>query len=147
MNDTELCARILVSWQLTTMNTNTAMNLNDDYNSQSFTARVLRKKIEVFKIPIKVPDYLIMLIEMCTGGNPGVSQLMLKEIMSRVPNLQPDYEITPMDFSLTYPSSFPIMSENPKWEEHFSKMWDAQKDENGQNKCDTRDWWMEVFKS
>ena len=147
MNDNvEMCAKALISWNLAHFS-GRAMEQDANYNSQSFIAKVLRKKIEVFEIPIKIPDYLLIIIELCTGSNPGVSQVMLKEVMKHIPDLAPDHEITPMDFSLTYFNDFPDMTTNPKWSEDFSRLWDEQKSPDGQNLCDTREWWMECFKS
>lgn len=146
MNETiELCSKVLLAWSFASYG-NGAMVIDEKYNAESFIAKILRKKMEVFQIPIKISDYLIILIELCTGGNPGVSQVMLKEIMSKVPNLTSGHEITPEDFVRVYGSEFPVMENSPKWEEHFSKLWDAQKND-GNNMCDTRDWWMELFKS
>lgn len=146
MNETiELCSKVFITWNFANHASN-AMVIDEKYNAESFIARILRKKIEVFQIPVKLSDYLIILIELCTGGNPGVSQVMLKEIMSKVPNLTPEYEIKPEDFARVYSIEFPVMENSPEWEEHFSKLWDAQKSD-GNNLCDTRDWWMELFKS
>ena len=140
----ELCVKLFVSWNFSRSR---AMELDADYNNQSFIAKIIRKKIEVFEIPIQVPDYLLMLIEICTGSNPGISQIMLKSIMEKIPDIQPNHVITPEDFSRAYVTEFPIIEESTKWEDHFRKLWDSQKDENGNNLCDTKDWWMKVFES
>lgn len=145
MNETiELCSRAFIAWNLAAMGGKN-MDKDEGYNSQSFIARVLRKKMEVFQIPVNIPDYLLILIELCTQGNPGVSQVMLKEVLSAVPNLQSGYEVKPSDFSRVYMAEFPSM-ESPRWEKHFQELWDAQKNSEGNNMCDTVDWWMELFK-
>ena len=141
--DLELCSKVLMVW---TLNPNSdKINFDLEYQANSFIAKIIRKKFEAFQIPIKIPNLLLMLIEICTDSNPGVSQIMLKEVLSRIPNLEPDYQVMPTDFVRVYATEFPLMK-NPKWEEYFSKLWDAQKSD-GNNLCDTRDWWMELFKS
>ena len=167
----ELCGKLLIVWSMN--QSNDKVMFGPEYEQHSFIAKVLRKKLEVFKINVKLPDPLIMLIEICTESNPGISQLMLKEILTKVKSrkkLNPDveYVITPDDFSLTYPNEFPVMDNSPSpsaglppfmkdawkslnpstsnWEEYFHKAWDAQKDENdGHNKCDTPEWWWEIY--
>ena len=141
--DLELCSKVLMVW---TLNPNSdKINFDPEYQANSFIAKIIRKKFEVFQIPIKIPDPLLMLSEICTDSNPGVSQIMLKEVLSRISSLELDYQVMPMDFVRVYATEFPLMR-NPKWEEHFRKLWDAQKSD-GNNLCDTRDWWMELFKS
>ena len=140
----ELCSRAFIAWNFAAMEGKN-MDRNEEYNAQSFIARVLRKKMEVFQVPVNIPDYLLILIELCTQGNPGVSQVMLKEILSAIPNLQPGHEVKPDDFSRVYTADFPSM-ESPRWEQHFQELWDAQKNCEGKNLCDTADWWMELFK-
>ena len=133
MKDEEILSRMLIYWSL-----NREVKYDPEFEKECFIARVLRRKLEAFNIDLKVPDPLCGIIMICTGSNPGVSQLMLKEIMTC--NKKYSGELTPLDFSRTYPTSFPLMSKR-KWEEHFEKEWDAQKDENGDNLCDTPDWW------
>lgn len=74
-----------------------------------------------------------MLIEICTGSNPGLSQIMLKEILMECKesgNLTSDQQFVPtaLDFTKTFLNMFPIIEEFPQWEDHFNKSWDAQKD-------------------
>ena len=168
----ELCGKLLIVWSMN-KDKNEVM-FNPEYEQYSFIAKVLRKKLEVFKINVKLPDPLIMLIEICTESNPGISQLMLKEILmkvkSRGKSFCPDeeYVITPEDFSWTYPNEFPVINNSPSpeaglppfikdewkslhpstsnWEEYFHKMWDDQKvPDTGSNKCDTLEWWWEIY--
>ncbi len=140
----DLCSRAFIAWNFATFD-GKDMEMSQEYNHSSFIAQVLRKKMEVFKIPVQLPDYLLAIIELCTQSNPGVSQVMLKEILAAIPNLQPGHKVTPEDFNRVYTADFPTM-ENPRWEKHFEKLWDAQKNSEGENLCDTVDWWMELFK-
>lgn len=145
---TELCSKVFISWNLVERNAErngVPIKSNEEYNSKSFIAKVLRKKMEVFEVPVNIPDHMLVLIELCTEGNPGIAQLMLKEVLSRIPNLKPDYTIQSTDFARVYCVDFPIV-EIPQWREYFEKLWGAQKDSNGNNMCDTVEWWTEVFK-
>lgn len=165
MDNVQLCTQVLVSWCMSSINPDHTKLYSSEYESISFIAKVLRKKMEVFNIHVKLPDPLIMLIEICTDSNPGISQLILKRVLlhskcKSIPEGQM-YEVTPTDFSLTFPEEFPIVNTtsdeesvppfmryqrvNPKWEEIFHEEWDAQKNENGANKCDTPEWWMEIY--
>ena len=146
MTDVDLCSRLFVRWTFRCMNPSNDDSYYDgssDYSKESFIARVLRKKLEVFNVPVKVPDELLMIIEVCTGGNPGISQLMLKEIIGK--NCPKDKVLTHEDFVRAFTMEFPVISVYPKWEKHFSGAWDKQKDENGNNLCDTPLWWLECF--
>lgn len=140
----KLCNKTLISWYIAECG-DTSMDMDKEYNSTSFIAKVLRNKLKEFQVPIEIPDYLLILIELCTSSNPGISQVMLKEIMSHIPDLEPGYEIESSDFTRVYPSNYPIMDDNPKWEKHFEELWLAQKDKEGNNLCDTPEWWLEVF--
>lgn len=146
MNRVELCAKVLVAWNLG-LSSRESM-YDDGYYQTSFIAKVLRKKLKVFGIKVSLPDPLIMLIEICTQNNPGISQLMLKEILMKVEghlSQDKEYEVNPFDFSRAYPDRFPIVSEFQDVEEKFHSMWDGQKNPDGSNKCDTPEWWAEIY--
>lgn len=146
MSTVELCAKVLVMWNLNLSNKD--FMYNPDYNESSFIAKILRKKLKVFGIKVRLPDPLIMLIEICTQNNPGISQLMLKEILMKVEgrlSQDKEYEVNPFDFSRVYPDRFPIVSEFQDVEERFHSMWDGQKSPDGSNKCDTPEWWSEIY--
>ena len=115
----------------------------EEYCQSAFVPQVLKKKIEAFNIPIKVTNAVLMMIEICTEGNPGVSQLMLKEIINTC-YLKAGDTVDFDKFVRTYPMQFPLIT-NPDICSKYDKMWDAQKDEDGNNKCDTVEWWMECF--
>lgn len=80
---------------------------------------------------------------------PGYAQLLMKEFLSSIPNLKPGYEVTAQDFVNKYPMQFPTQ-ENPEWDKHFMKLWDQQKVHSdhlaSDNLCDTKEWWLELFK-
>ena len=134
-----------LNWIIEERNSKDAiLKLVPDYEDSSCIAKMIRSKFKVLRIPLDIPDYLLAIIEMCTNYNPGVSQVMLKEILSNIKDLKQNYSITTEDFSRTY-EEFPIV-DNPKWESHFNELWDKQKSSDGSNLCDTREWWMEVFK-
>lgn len=138
----ELSKKVLIIWNLNQMKKN-EFSIDEDFNKQSFIAQILRKKMEAFNIKINIPDELIMLIEIATNSNPGVSQVMLHEILMSIRDLKEGYTIQPMDFARKYPDRF-LMMDNPEDEEYFRKLWDAQKSPSG-NRCDTVEYWMECF--
>lgn len=138
--EVEICSKLLIIWSL---------NQNDDkimfdpeYEKVSFIAKVLRKKMEAFGIDVKLPDPLIMIIETCTQSNPGVSQLLLKKVLAQRSNVDSDNVVTPTMFALAFGESFPVMSDHT-WEKRLHDEWDAQKAEDGSNKCDTPEWWRD----
>lgn len=139
MDILDLCARVLASLSLSSEEEN--MIIDDEYNNRSFIARMIRKKMEVFDVPVQIPDKILMLIELCTDSNPGYSQVMLKEIIGK--NAVRDKVLSGVDFAMAYPMAFPILEKG--FSDYFEKLWDAQKDELGRNRCDTVEWWTECF--
>lgn len=142
-NRIAMCSRLMITMALKSTN-GSLMTMDKEYNEHSFIARVLRKKMEVFEIPVKIPDDILVFIEVCVGNNPGYAQLMLKDFLGR--NFIPNNVIGYTDIAKAYPISFPIvLEEGGEWEIYFSKKWQDQKAEDGSNLCDTRGWWMESF--
>ena len=151
----ETCAELLIRWvlyeKLVNLADESTVNLLDSMNKElnesdiPFITKLLLKKLEAFNIDIKLPPHLPAIIEVCTNCNPGLSQVMLKEILDNVNNLTEGYCITTDDFIRVYHNEFPVVDID-EWNEHFKKLWDKQKSPNGGNLCDTREWWMEVFK-
>lgn len=149
MKDREqLCTSLLITWNFQAAGKAPTTEQNYDgtseYSQQSFIAQVLRKKMEVFKIPVKIPDVLIAIIEVCTNGNPGISQLMLRDIIGD--SRKKGSTLTPDDFARVYPISFPVVEDGNEWDKYFSKKWEEQKNpSNGSNLCDTPTWWLSRF--
>lgn len=114
-----------------------------EYQKQAFIPQVLLKKFEAFEINIVMPEGFLMIIDMCTMGNPGISQLLVKEVIENIPDLKPGHKITLEDFARVHSMSFPMLSD-PKNMKKYEELWDAQKSPHG-NRVDTQEYWLEVF--
>lgn len=124
---------------------------------KSIGANIFLIKIPSYGLKINTPDWFIWLLDICSNSNPGIIQLMYKEILESINKLKfngngiPEgYTITPEDFSNCHPYEFPIII-NPRINEKYSDLWDKQKISrdtsfSSDNKCDTVEYWMEVMK-
>ena len=147
----DLCSRMLLAWIMRDSN---PREHNEELLNELFTPRVLLKKFEVFDIDIVLPDDLLCIIAICCNENPGQAQLILKELLLSIKKhmgpIPKGYVVTPEDFSLAYPFSFPIMS-IPEQNSKFESLWIGQKIERDKdrpgsdNLCDTVEWWKEVM--
>ena len=137
-------ARMFIIWNLIEADPNLKSETGSArYLEVSSLAKILTKKMEVFQIPIKIPTEALVVIELCAEGNPGIAQLMLKQLIGK--DRAPETSITPTDFVREYQAAFPIVEQDNEWNHKFYKLWEAQKDPEGKNLCDTREWWMECF--
>lgn len=147
----EICSRALISWMIGEKN-NMDFKLHDEDIANLFTSRVLMKKFEVFGIDIVLPDLLLLILNVCTGNNPGQIQIVLKELLNSIKSkngpIKPGYVITTSDFITCFPSKFPITG-IPEIDAKYESLWIGQKikRESGcsDNLCDTIEWWMEVM--
>lgn len=146
-----MCSMVLGAWFFDEKS-------NIDFSKSDYDtpiANILRKKIEACGIKIILPDNLLAIIEICTDGNPGVSQLILKEVLEKAKercngSIPEGYTIQTWDFSLTFPNSFPIL-EKPEIYQEYKKKWDAQKIPrkstwSSDNACDTKEWWCSAVR-
>ena len=129
-------------------------NRDKEYLEESFIARILLKKFEVFDIKIHLPVYLLMILSLCTNENPGQTQIILKRLLTSIKDrkgpIPEGYVITTEDFSFCFQTSFPIM-EIPAINETYRILWEQQKRQGkippmeSDNLCDTVEWWKEVM--
>lgn len=147
----DLCSRVLITWMIMEEQ-NEDMAVHKDEISEIFTANILLKKFSAFGIDIVLPDYLLLILDLCVNGNPGQVQVVLKDLLNHIKNnigpIPAGYVITSTDFAYCFMNDFPIM-EIPKINEKYHKLWDAQKKERtksleSDNLCDTVEWWKEV---
>lgn len=140
----EVLGLMFIAWSLGQM--------PEGYECNEFIAGVLRKRLEVFGVDVNFSDILVDIIALQAGGNPGVSQLILKEILTTAANkfkikkVPKGYTIDPMDYAFTYQKFFVLDFEDyddEKVKEYHNK-WDAQKKLDGTNRCDTAEYWQEV---
>jgi hypothetical protein len=116
-----------------------------EYAEQSFIVKMFRKKFEVFNIDIVLPEGSLMVIDICTSGNPGMSQVIVKEILENIPNLKAGHTVTTEDFARVHAMRFPTLSD-PRVMEKYEKLWIDQKS-RGNNRVDTPEYWLEIFKT
>lgn len=145
----ELCSKALIAWFATEAKGEV---VGDKDIADMFISKMLRKKFEVFDINIVLPDMLLLILSICTDGNPGVTQVLVKEILESIKShkgpIPSGYVIDSMDFSLCYPMEFPIL-DAPGMYDKYLEIWDGQKYQTQfglNNKCDTVEWWKEVMK-
>ena len=133
--------------------------MKDDKNDEKlvndlFIANVIRKKFNNFGIKIHVPVPLLSIISSCSRDNPGISQVILKELLldikSKKGPIPEGYVITTKDFKDCYGRTFPSIKiqDNHK---KYSELWYKQKKVTKtpfetDNLCDTPEWWLEVMK-
>lgn len=122
----------------------------------SIAANIFLIKVPSHGLKITAPDWLIYLIDVCSGGNPGFIQIIYKELLEFInlskfngKGIKKDYTILVEDFALCFATEFPIMLQ-PRVYEKYSKLWDEQKRERNtsfepDNKCDTDEYWLEVM--
>ena len=124
---------------------------NQEVYDSSFICKVIDNRMKTFNIDIHIPDHLIVLIDLCTGSNPGMSFMMLSEILEKIPDLKYGHLIQPDDFVRVYGSKFPILSMYSDISDRLEKKWDMQKletpkDFDTDNQCDYKYYWTRFFK-
>jgi len=145
MDNSELLNKLLVIWHLDS--TSDKIPLFVDDNESDVISKIIHYRTKSFNV--KIPLELGYIISVCSNGNPGMAIIiyytLLKSIVNRKGKIPRDgYIITSIDFSMSFPNSFPDMS-IPSQCEKFEKLWDEQKDENGHNKVDTIEYWNRLF--
>lgn len=150
----DLCSKIFITWMIMEREGEDMSNHKDEIN-EIFSAKILLKKFKVFDIDIVLPDYLLLLLDVCVDGNPGQIQIVLKDLLNHIKNnrgsIPAGYVITSTDFAYCFANDFPIM-DIPEINEKYHKLWDGQKKERtksspfeSDNLCDTIEWWKEVM--
>jgi hypothetical protein len=150
----ELCRKVFTLWVHKYLHDKDMNEHDDEIFDVLFTAKMIKKKFDAFCIDIVLPDYLIMLIDICIDSNPGLFQVVLKEILVNARSdgkpLPSKYVITPYDYLTTFDYKHPII-EIAEYKHKFEDLWDAQKvvedaHPTSRNKCDTKRWWLEAIK-
>ena len=127
----------------------------EEAHEQSFICNVLNKRVEAFNLPIIIPDYMSIILETCTGANPGQSLLLAYLVVEKAhtenATLDNKYVITPTDFSNVFCFEFPITIDNLKLSKKYEEMWDNQKILDAKfpqsdNLIDTPEHWMKAVK-
>ena len=118
-----------------------------DDNSDDPISKIIYHRTKMFNV--KIPEEFGYLISACSNGNPGMAIIiyytMLKWIVDSKGKLPRDgYTITTDDFGHIYSFVFPDI-EQTGMSEMFKRFWNEQKDERGNNKVDTIEYWEQFF--
>lgn len=118
--------------------------------STDFIYRILDLKLQWAGLRHIIPDYLIVIVSMLAGGNPGASQIMLKEILmhsrkSVSEHYREDKLIPASVFVSWYLNQpyIPILL-NPEVSQKYDRVWLEQKLPDGANGVDTQEYWQEL---
>ena len=147
--DRKLCSKLLITWCF--KENELDMNVHSKDVSNLFTSKIILNKFNDFGIDIVLPDFLLSILCICSNSNPGVFQVMLKDLLNsikrRIGSIPKGYVISTLDFALWSLDSFPLI-DIPENEKKYYRLWNEQKvlkDNNSYNLCDTVEWWKEVM--
>ena len=96
---------------------------------------------------------LLLILNICTEGNPGQFQIILKDLFNIIKQhkgpIPKGYVIKSEDFSFCFLDTFPI-TEIPNINDKYEKLWEEQKKVtthflDADNLCDTIEWWKVVM--
>lgn len=113
--------------------------------------RILRDKIDRTDIGKVIPDHLLICISFLSCGNPGMCQLLLKEVLldnkSEVKRrIDTNTQLSTSGFKrwLERKSVVPYM-EVPEVFQEYGLIWEQQKLPDGSNAVDTLEYWHEIL--
>ena len=143
-NDVEkmnnLCSKVYLVWLMG--------GKEIEVPDELFTPKIIKKKFEVFNIDIKLPSYLLVILDICSESNPGLVQVILMDLLEDIKNrkgpIPKGYEVSPDDFSYAFPMKFPIITDKEIYNKYLEKFDREVKTPNG-NLCDTPEWWLKVM--
>lgn len=145
-------SKLYMMWMLNNQNRSKDTDI-EDIASQSFICNVLNKRMEAFDIPVVIPDHLSMILDFCTDSNPGLSLMMLYDIIknAHIQYSGDTYVLQPEDFVAVFTTRFPVLSAYPDILQKYSDMFDNQKIKNTDifgpdNLIDTREYWLNTIK-
>lgn len=148
---TEMCAMALAHLIYDEINDSVEQK-NSDEVAEMFPISIVLSKLEKCEIDVVIPDMIMLVFDICSSGNPGVIQLMIKELLLSIKasygEIPKGYIVTSKDF-IDVHQTFPSL-DIPENEEKYRLMWDSQKKERetnfeSDNQCDTVEWWREVL--
>ena len=146
MDMIEAIGNIYIHWNIDAVK-------NGGYNPEEYDdevndyplVKILRKKLEWGGVDVVIPDYLAMIIALCSES-PAEVQMIMVDILDKIyennDNCIPKhYVITPTDFSLAFPVKFPATMYYPEMKARYNRKWDEQKTPNRENSYDTKAFW------
>lgn len=148
--DEDLCRHIMINWSLEVNENDYKFNGNDKDIMEDFIVQVISKKLKWAGFNINIPDYLYMILSICSAGSPGLAQIFIKSILDNIElhgsstdklsKYLDGYTIQPIDYTRVFKTEPPCLS-NPDIESQYIGLWDKQKASDGSNMCDTKEWW------
>lgn len=142
----ELCSKVLTKWVMT--NGKKDFTKHDEDIIREFIPSILLKKFKVFNIDIVLPDELLILLMLCSDGNPGLVQAILMDLLESIKDkngpIPKGYIITAHDFALAFPNEFPIIKDETILNKYIEK-YDTKIKRREYNLCDTPDFWLKYM--
>jgi hypothetical protein len=111
---------------------------SEDIKKFDFGAKVLQRKVEVFKIPVKITTLAYLLLDCYAQGNPGFIQLLTLDLLDKIRDKEEKIIDTDL-IANTWPWAVPEHKD-------YSDKWDAQKTMNGSNLVDSKEYWESFLK-
>ena len=148
-----ICSQALMTWLYSEIDNEELDIKEKDKICNIFPYNMILNKLDNYGVKVVLPDLLLMIVSLCTDNNPGISQIIIKELLSDIKekqgNIPEGYIITSSDFVNCFPENFPIL-DIPEVYDKYIKLWDGQKRErpnefSSDNLCDTPEWWLEVM--
>lgn len=146
MDMIEAIGNIYIHWNIDAVK-------NEGYNPEEYDdeindyplVKILRKKLEWGGVDVVIPDYLVMIIALCSES-PAEVQMIMVDILDKIyenndNHIPKHYVITPIDFSITFPVKFPATMQYPEMKARYNRKWDEQKTPNRENSYDTKAFW------
>lgn len=145
-DDLELVSKIFIMWNMD----------KEPYDKEKVERvckgmpipEVIMQKMELVGLKLKLNQYFLMFLDICSRNSPGAAQVMLKDLLEDIAcdkKLPRDYEINPNDIMLWKPDRFPLLRVYKDEEEYYHNKWLEQKLDDGTNKVDTYEYWLELF--
>ena len=145
MDMIEGIGKIFVYWNIKANDSEYNPEEYDDEINNYPLVKILRKKLEWGGVDVVIPDYLAMIIALCSES-PAEVQMIMVDILDKIyenndNHIPKHYVITPMDFSLTFPVKFPVTMQYPKMKARYNRKWNEQKTPDRENSYDTKAFW------
>ena len=145
MDMIEGIGKIFVYWNIKANDSEYNPEEYDDEINDYPLVKILRKKLEWGGVDVVIPDYLAMIIALCSES-PAEVQMIMVDILDKIyenndNHIPKHYVITPMDFSLTFPVKFPATMQYPEMKARYNRKWNEQKTPDRENSYDTKAFW------
>ena len=96
MSKLGILKQVQLTWMMNAMfNPEACIERDPEIREASFICKIFDKRMEAFGIDLVIPDYLVILIDLCTNANPGQSLMILSEILENIPNISSSLRTEP----------------------------------------------------